>query len=72
MIAPRRGRGQGMKLIKYGTTSNGGRWGIAEDDYGFWLITGSTIFNIYDAIAEETYTEVYPSYARALEAAKEI
>ena len=35
-----------MKLIKYGRTADGKTWGIAEDDYGYWLTTGRTVFDV--------------------------
>lgn len=61
-----------MKLIKYGRTSDGQTWGIAEDDYGYWLVTGRTVFHVEDQIREGCATDCYPNFRRAYEAAKEL
>lgn len=61
-----------MKLIKYGRTSDGKTWGIAEDDYGYWLVTGRTIFHVEDQIREGTAQDCFPNYKSAYEATKEL
>ena len=61
-----------MTLIRYGMTSTGGTWGIAEDRHGFWLIVGADIHEVFEAVAEGLATECFPSYEHALAAAREL
>ena len=61
-----------MMLVRWGLRPSGVYWGVAEDRRGYWLVTGSDIHEVFEAVVEELATEYYPTYERALEAAREL
>lgn len=61
-----------MELIKWGRTSTGETWGIAEDDYAFWLVVGRTVFDVQDKIYDGAVSDCFPNYTDARNAADEL